>query len=100
MMKLSRNVSYRETNISGNFHQAVLRFDLQIRKKYNIWSCVLKKAWNSVCGIQNKNSIFLISENLVFINKIFVFLEIKLYNFYYYFGNCYTVQKHWGFKYI
>ena len=54
MMKLSRNVSYRETNISGNFHQAVLRFDLQIRKKYNIWSCVLSYIYIE-CSVQYSN---------------------------------------------
>ena len=39
-------------------------------------------------------------KNYVFINKTFVYSEIKIYKFYYYFGNRYTVQKHWGFKYV
>ena len=36
----------------------------------------------------------------VFINKTFWFLKMKIYNFCFYFGNSYTVQKHWGFPYV
>ena len=39
-------------------------------------------------------------ENQVFINKTFEFWEIKIYNFYYYFRNSYTVQKQQGFQYV
>ena len=59
---------------------------LHLGERLNLWydpiaGIGLKKTWNSVSGSQNKKSIFLISENQVFVNKIFVFLDIKTYNF-------------------
>ena len=58
-------------------------------------NCLFKGLVPSLINVFDRK---LFSGNMVFTNKTFVFFRLKIYNFYYYFGNDHTVQKYVKFE--